>query len=117
MKTVMTFTAASGKRFDVILRANGDAYGLDDCLTVDSGALIEFQPYSFAKHAHGCGWTYYARTICDGTINGLCLQGDAPEYNIDPHSMAAIRQWAGNEIPNQNMEWRKPGNLESEASV
>jgi hypothetical protein len=110
----LEFTTAMGKSIAAILRGNGEPYGLNDCLTVDKGAQLEFQPIASDGKSDGCGWTYYARTICDGTINGLCLQGDCREWDIDPHTMAAIRQWAGNEIRNQSLEWRAPGNLESE---
>ena len=103
MKTVMTFTAANGLRYDAILRDIGDLYGRNDCLTVDKGALLEFQLYNVHGKPQGMGWTYYARTICAGQTTGLCLQGGAPEYDIDAHSMAVVRQWAGNEIHNANM--------------
>ena len=103
MKTIMHFTTAQGKPIAAILRDIGDAYGLNDCLTVDKGALLEFQPIASDGKSDGCGWTYYARTLLDGTINGLCLQGDAREWDIDAHSMAVVRQWAGNEIRNANM--------------
>ena len=103
MKTQMILTAASGKRFQVLLLANGDAYGLDDCLRVEGGALVEFNPIVGDK-AHCCGFRYYVKTILSGATTGLCLAGDMREYDIDAHSMAAARQWLGNEIRNQSIK-------------
>ena len=100
----LEFTTAQGKPIAAILRANGDKYGLNDCLTVTDGALLEFQPIASDGRSDGRGWTYYARTLLDGQITGLCLQGDAREWDIDAHSMAVVRQWAGNEIRNQSIE-------------
>ena len=103
MKTELMLTAASGKQFQVLLLANGDAYGLDDCLTVAGGALVEFNPIVRDK-AHCCGFRYYVKTILSGATTGLCLAGDMREYDIDAHSMAVARQWLGNEIRNQSIE-------------
>ena len=104
--TSITITSDKGRRFAVTILKNGDAYGLDNCLTVDGGALVEFEllrddgkaPYFISR--------YYLKTLIKpGRLGtGLCLEGSAPEYDVNADAMTIITLWLINESVNQSIE-------------
>ncbi len=68
----------------------GDAYGLDNCLTHDGEPMVEFWTESgyFVTR-------YYVSTLLKRTHpgQGLCLQGDMPEYNVSAACYEEILDW------------------------
>jgi hypothetical protein len=89
----------------VIIR-DGDKYGLDNCLTVDDGPLVEFYDMANTK-MHGDAGQFVARYYVETLVSaenfrvGLCLQGYAPEWEIDADTMLIIRLWLENQESNK----------------
>jgi len=96
---------SNGQAFNVRLVKVGQRYGREDCLTLEPskhGALIEFFAItenietSFKKMGYFVS-RYYISTLEESPNNlpttGLCLEGSAPEFNVDPETMRMIFMW------------------------
>lgn len=107
-----SFTNDAGRTFNVRVLFNGDAYGLNDCLTWDKEKPgVEFWDASFGNNelGHFTGARYFADTICfkdawtpekgfhnTGELQqgGLCLDcGNREVWSIDAKTMRDIRLW------------------------
>lgn len=102
---VMRITNDKGRHFNVRILKQGDRYGRDDCLTVETAdkILVEFFDATYEGTTHGplgqftCG-RYYADTILEGPrLQGLCLHGGEPVWEIDGEAMGIVRDWIHNQ--------------------
>jgi len=82
-------------RFNTKIIGTGDRYGRADCLTNESGPMIEFYDPRYQHTPLGQFVSrYYISTILkDDSWGGLALQGDVPEWTVSAADMAEIRVW------------------------
>lgn len=103
-KSMLRIETEKGKVLNVRRVQNGDKYGLNDCLTYESGPrygdIIEFYDSEHATDTNERGYfisRYYSDTLLksggDSGTQGLCLEGSAPEYNVDAASMRKVIDW------------------------
>ena len=85
----------NNKQFTVKLIDVGDSYGRDNCLTNDDALMVEFYDTEHDQFVS----RYYADTLLgndefsvNGGVypNGLCLQGDVPEWNLSADNMLQV---------------------------
>ena len=82
-------TNDQGRTFNVRIVRNGDAYGLDDCLTHDNDEpLVEFYDATYEGPKFGPRGqhviTYNLSTLIDHPpLTGLNLNGGEPAWEID----------------------------------
>lgn len=88
---MITLTNDSGRKFNVRIVLPGDKYGLNDCLTNDKGAMVEFYDDTHTGKAKTFERgqfvsRYYLATILKGssnpTENGINLCGGVPEWVV-----------------------------------
>ncbi len=87
----------NGRKFRAKIIRKGDQYGKDNCLTHDGDKpLVEFWDLTYQNNKFGPDGQfvsrYYVETILE-VVNGLCLQGDVPEWNIDAEPMTQVVKW------------------------
>ena len=94
--STLTTTGTDGRPFTVRIVREGDAYGLNDCLTHDEAEpLIEFYDASQDPEAFGPRGQfvsrYYLTTLLEHTPGtGLGLEGSVPVWSIDADELDAL---------------------------
>jgi hypothetical protein len=96
MNTITSITTLALPHWNIRLVRNGDAYGLNDCLTNDSGrTLVEFYDN---RHPHTpLGQfvsRYYAETLlARPTGCSLTLDFEVPSWTVSGAEMAVLEAW------------------------
>ena len=81
-------------RFNTKIIKTGDSYGRNDCLVNDGEPMIEFYDPRYQHTPIGQFVSRYnISTILEGSVYGLCLQGDVPEWTVSADDMQEIRAW------------------------
>ena len=88
----------NGRLWLVVLLRDGDAYGRDDCLTVEGGEpLVEFRDLTHADKFGPKGQfvsRYYRYTLMHADRSaGLNLDGGVPEWQLSETTMAYVTAW------------------------
>lgn len=80
---------STGIAFAVVVVPPGAAYGLDDCLTNDTGKpMVEFYDTRYPHTEHGQFVSrYYASTLLPWEGTGLNLDGGIPDWQLDAPAM------------------------------
>lgn len=96
--TVTTIVTQLGVPMTVRYVAEGDRYGLNDCLILDKPRpMIEFYDARYPHHA-GRGQfisRYYLDTLCEHPVGaGLVLEGSQPGWNVDAAALHHSINWA-----------------------
>lgn len=96
--TLTTIVTARGVPMTVRYVAQGERYGLNDCLILDKPRpMIEFYD---ARHAHTADRgqfvsRYYLDTLLEHpAATGLVLEGSQPIWNVDAVSFNHVLNWA-----------------------
>jgi len=92
-------------KFFIRIVRDGDAYGMNDCLTHAGDPMVEFYDTRY-NHAAWMGrgqfvQRYYVETLLDGR-GGLCLMGGVPEWSVSGEDMKIVREFLTNEVKNGN---------------
>lgn len=96
---MITVTNRNGRKFNINIVLDGGQYYqnlLDNTVTYkNEGALVEFYDATYAgvKGFPELGQfvsRYFASTLKEGSIGGLCLDGGVPEWFIDKGNLIDI---------------------------
>lgn len=96
MDLTQDFVAENGVPFRCRIVRKGMAYGRDFCLTHDKHEpLVEFYDRRYPHTTHGQFVSRYSMETliasgADVQERGLCLQGDVPDWALDPVTMTVV---------------------------
>lgn len=98
MNTTSLPTTLALPRWNIRLIRQGDGYGVNDCLTNDSGqVLVEFYDNRYTEGFTPLGQfvsRYYAETLLMRPSRcGLSLHGGEPSWTVSPEEMEVAEAW------------------------